>query len=88
VEKYKDHIPVLIDDIISTARTMIETIMHLKTAGMKSPVCIGVHAVFAGNSYEDLKNSGANRVITCNTIKHESNAIDISGMVINVFKNK
>jgi len=88
VEKYKDHIPVLIDDIISTARTMIETVEHLKKAGMKPSVCIGIHAVFAGNSYEGLKKSGVSRVITCNTIIHESNAIDISGIIINVLKNK
>ena len=53
VEKYKNHTPVLVDDIISTARTMIETVMHLKNAGMKPPVCIGVHAVFAGNAFEE-----------------------------------
>lgn len=81
VEKYKNHTPVLVDDIISTARTMIETTEHLKRAGMKPPVCIGVHAVFAGNSYEDLKKSGASRIITCNTIQHESNEIDISKLL-------
>lgn len=34
VENYKNHIPVLVDDIISSARTMIETVQHLKKAGM------------------------------------------------------
>jgi ribose-phosphate pyrophosphokinase len=34
VAKYKDFVPVLVDDIISTGRTMIETI-HLNNAGMK-----------------------------------------------------
>ncbi len=29
VSKWKDHTPVLVDDIISTARTMIETVSHL-----------------------------------------------------------
>jgi ribose-phosphate pyrophosphokinase len=29
VAKYKDFVPVLVDDIISTGRTMIETIGHL-----------------------------------------------------------
>ena len=86
VEKYKDHIPILVDDIISTARTMIKTVEQLKKAGMKPPVCIGVHAVFAGNSYEDLKKSGVGLVITCNTIKHESNAIDISKLISSIVK--
>lgn len=81
VEKYKNHTPVLVDDIISTARTMIETTEHLKRAGMKPPVCIGVHAIFAENSYEDLKKSGVSRIVTCNTIQHESNEIDISKLL-------
>ncbi len=78
LENYRDHLPVLVDDIISTAKTMIETIKHLKKEGMKGPVCIGVHAVFAGNSYEELMSSGAAMVITCNTIPHQTNKIDLS----------
>ncbi|WP_339903508.1 ribose-phosphate pyrophosphokinase [uncultured Cyclobacterium sp.] len=78
VAKYKDHTPVLVDDIISTARTMIETVGHLKKANMRPPVCVGVHAVFAGSAFQDLKNSGVQQIVTCNTIPHESNAIDLS----------
>lgn len=81
VEKFKNHIPVLVDDIISTARTMIETVRHLKNAGMKAPVCIGVHAVFAGNAFEELKKSGVDKIVTCNTIPHSSNEIDITELI-------
>jgi ribose-phosphate pyrophosphokinase len=82
IEKHKDFTPVLVDDIISTGRTMIETIKHLKTAGMKPPICVGVHAVFAGNAYQEILNSGAKEIITCNTIPHESNRIDISDLLL------
>lgn len=81
IEQYKNHTPVLIDDIISTARTMIETIKHLKNLHMPSPICIGVHAIFAGNAYEDLLKAGASKIVTCNTIKHPSNGIDLSELV-------
>tara|TARA_R110001592_G_scaffold64751_9_gene198915 strand:+ start:2098 stop:3009 length:912 start_codon:yes stop_codon:yes gene_type:complete len=81
VVKYKDYTPVLVDDIISTARTMIETVGHLKKAGMRPAVCIGVHAVFAGSAYADLKNSGVQQIVTCNTIPHESNQIDLSDIL-------
>lgn len=87
VDKYKNHTPVLVDDIISTARTMIETVGHLKNAGMNPPICIGVHAVFAGNAYNDLLGAGAQKVITCNTIPHESNGIDISGLFQSAFND-
>jgi ribose-phosphate pyrophosphokinase len=82
VEGYKNYTPVLVDDIISTARTMIETVGLFKKVGMKPPVCIGVHAVFAGNAYEDLRKSGVSQVVTCNTVLHESNAIDIGEIII------
>lgn len=78
VSKWRGHVPVLVDDIISTGGTMIETVEHLLQEGMQPPVCIGVHAVFAGDAYEALKASGAARVATCNTIPHESNAIDVA----------
>lgn len=77
----KDHTPVLVDDIISTGRTMIETVKHLLALKMKAPVCIGVHAVFAGNAFDEILNAGAARVITCNTIPHPSNQINISELL-------
>lgn len=86
IEKYKDATPVLVDDIISTARTMIETVGHLKKAGMKAPICIGIHAVFSGNAYQDLLDSGVKRIVTCNTISHPSNAIDLSDIIAREIK--
>ncbi len=82
---YKDHTPVLVDDIISTAPTMIETVSHLKTAKIGSVVCIGIHAVFAGEAYKNLLDAGAAKVITCNSIPHQSNGIDISGLFQSIF---
>ncbi|MBA2655308.1 MAG: ribose-phosphate pyrophosphokinase [Gammaproteobacteria bacterium] len=78
MEQYKNHTPVLVDDIISTARTMIETVKHLKNAKMKLPVCMGIHAIFSGNAYQDLLNAGVEKIITCNTVQHASNEIDLS----------
>ena len=71
--------PVLVDDIISTARTMMAAIRHLAGLGLAKPVCVGVHAVFAGTAYADLAAAGVARIVTSNTIAHESNAIDVSG---------
>lgn len=73
--------PVLVDDIISTAHTMMATVAHLHRAQLAPPVCIGVHAVFAGEAYQQLLASGVARVLTCNTIPHPSNAIDLSDLL-------
>lgn len=83
IEKHHNAIPVLIDDIISTGMTMIGAVKHLLSLKMRPPICIGVHAVFAGDAYQQLLASGVENIITCNTIQHCSNGIDISTNIIN-----
>ena len=78
---YTNHTPVLVDDIISTAQTMIEVVKHLQKAQMKAAVCVGIHAVFSNDAYEHLINAGVASIVTCNTIKHKSNRIDVSSVL-------
>ena len=75
---WRDRTPVLVDDIVSTARTMIVTIGHLRKAGLRPPVCLAVHGLFAGDAFQELLTAGAARVVTCNTVPHGSNAIDVT----------
>lgn len=88
IEKHRDAIPILVDDIISTGMTMMETIKHLHSLKMQPPICIGVHAVFAADAYQMLLSSGVEKIITCNTIPHVSNAIDISHDLIRLLMTK
>lgn len=81
IARWRDHTPVLVDDIVSTARTMIETVRHLKDAGLPPPVCIAVHGIFAGRAYGDLVDAGAARIVTTNTVPHESNVIDVTKLL-------
>ena len=57
--------------------TMIGTIKHLQSLKMPQPICIGVHAIFADNAYQKILATGVDKIITCNTIPHPSNGIDI-----------
>lgn len=82
IERWADRTPVLIDDIISSARTMIETVRQWTGAGLPPPVCLAVHGVFALQAYEALKDAGAARIVTTNSIPHPSNDIDISRILI------
>jgi ribose-phosphate pyrophosphokinase len=75
VSGHQGRTPVLVDDIISTARTMIETVHQLARAGMPPPVCVGVHGIFVPGAYEDLRAAGATRIVTCNTVVHDTNEI-------------
>ena len=87
VAQWRDHTPVLVDDIVSTARTMIETVGHLVAAGMKAPVCIAVHGVFADDACNDLRRAGAGRVVTTNTIPHETNEIDVARLITDAIRS-
>lgn len=78
IGRFHGRTPVLVDDIISTARTMIAAVNHLKGAGMMPPVCIGVHPIFAGDALSELAAAGAARVVSSNTIAHFTNAIDVN----------
>lgn len=77
VDRWRDHTPVLVDDIISTGRTMIETVGHLRRAGLAPPVCVGVHGVFADAAVDALLSAGAERVVISNTIPRPTAVIDL-----------
>jgi ribose-phosphate pyrophosphokinase len=78
VERWAGHSPVLVDDIASTARTMIETVRHVRDCGLADPVCIAVHAIFAGDALNELRKAGAARVISTDTVVHETNRISVA----------
>jgi ribose-phosphate pyrophosphokinase len=69
--------PVLIDDILSTGRTMVAAIGRLREAGMAAPVCLAVHPILAGDAWRALHAAGAGRIVSCNTIIHPSNDVDV-----------
>lgn len=78
--RWRDRRPVLIDDIVSSGRTMIETARELATRGMAKPLCLAVHALFADESYAEL-NALAERVISTDTIAHPSNAVSVADLI-------
>lgn len=72
------HTPVLVDDIISSGHTMMVTARNLVAAGFSPPVCIGVHAVFSAGAYEEMQQAPIDWVVSCDTIEHPSNRIDLA----------
>lgn len=77
VSAWRDRQPVLVDDIISSARTMIQAVASVRRVGLPAPMCVGVHALFAADAYTELLDSGAERVVTCDTVPHASNGISV-----------
>jgi len=78
--------PVLVDDIVSSGRTMIEGARLLRAAGFAPPVCAVVHAVFAPGAYADLAGV-AGRVVSTDAIGHETNCIDVAALVAEGLKD-
>ncbi len=74
--------PVLVDDIASSGRTLIETVGHLLRLGTAAPVCVVVHGIFADGADAALLAAGAARVVSCNTIVHATNAIDVADVLL------
>jgi ribose-phosphate pyrophosphokinase len=75
-----DRTPVLVDDIISSGRTMLEAVRLLTARGWAPPICIAVHGLFADNSDVLVAQAGA-RVITSNSVPHPTNAIDVEKLL-------
>jgi ribose-phosphate pyrophosphokinase len=87
IERWHAHTPVLVDDIVSTARTMIETLRHLARIRSKPAVCIAVHGIFAGRAYQELREAGASRVVTANTVPHETNSLDVTNLLAGAIRD-
>ena len=81
IEQYRDFIPCVCDDIISTGMTMMETVKHLQLLNMPPPICIGIHALFNTETEQNIMRAGAEKIITCNTILHSTNQIDITNII-------
>ena len=75
------HTPVLIDDIVSTGKTLVEATRQLCAAGAAAPMCIAIHAVFADAVHDELVAAGARGIITCDTIPHATNAICVADAI-------
>jgi ribose-phosphate pyrophosphokinase len=75
---WNGHTPVVIDDIVSTGRTMIEATRQLRAAGSAPPMCVAIHAVFADALADSLIEAGARGIVTCDTIPHTTNRICIA----------
>jgi len=82
----RGHTPVLLDDIVASGHSMAGAVRLLRGEGLEAPVCIGVHALFTAGAGPLLAEAGAARVVTCNTVGHPSNAIDLTPLVADAVK--
>jgi len=77
---------VIVDDMISTGRTVIKASQQLLESGAKEVNVIATHGLFSGSAIEDLERSGITSISVTNSLKqtHTSELIrtvDISNFV-------
>lgn len=73
--------PVLLDDIGSSGQTLVAALQVLRQAGLASPLCIVVHALFSTEAQQAMLDAGAARVVSCDTVAHPTNAIAVAPLL-------
>ena len=73
--------PVLVDDVVASGTTLATAAQALREDGWPASVCLVVHAIFAEGAEAALREAGIGRVVTCNTIPHATNGIDVDGLL-------
>ena len=80
LSQWKGRIPVLVDDIVSSGRTMVEAARQLQAQGLAKPVCVVVHGLFADDAYQRLS-AIAEKVVSTDCVPHISNGISVAGLL-------
>jgi ribose-phosphate pyrophosphokinase len=82
MDAYRHHTPVVVDDVVSSAQTLIETVKRLVGAGLRAPVCVAVHALFTDMAEQALRDAGAAQIVTTTSVPHSTNMIDVVPLMI------
>ncbi|RMF06576.1 ribose-phosphate diphosphokinase [Candidatus Woesearchaeota archaeon] len=83
---FKNSSVVLVDDIISSGHTMMETVKEAKKHGAKKIYCMCVHAILADNADKKLKKLGIKGLVATNSVPSPYSRIDLSGTLAEELK--
>ncbi len=81
LSQWQGRTPVLVDDIASSGRTMVEAAKQLAQQGLAKPVCVVVHGLFADDAYERLS-AIAEKVVSTDCVPHISNNISVAELLV------
>jgi ribose-phosphate pyrophosphokinase len=77
--------PVLVDDVISSGRTMEVAAQQLGKSGFSRPICLAAHGILADDAHARLVAAGAFVVVT-NTIPGRAALLDIHPLFAELIK--
>lgn len=87
LDQYRGRTAVIIDDVIASGHTLLETLEALQKSGFERIDCAAVHGIFADGADEKLRQVGLRRLITSNSIPHWSNTVDLADALANPVKH-
>lgn len=78
---------ILLDDVISSGHTIQQAAIALRAAGCTQVDAACTHALFAAGATKALQQAGVSRIISCNSIPHTTNCIDLSPLLATAVRN-
>lgn len=79
---WKGRTILLVDDMISTGRTLIVVAEQLRAQGFTDIRALCVHALHDEDAAARMKEAGISTVLSCNTVVHPSNTVDIAEFLL------
>lgn len=84
---------IILDDVISTGGTIIESARVLKQKGTKKVIVCATHGVFAGDAYKNLEKSEIDEIIVTDSIPQKSaskkiEVVSVSNLIASCLKDE
>ncbi|MEW6329148.1 MAG: ribose-phosphate diphosphokinase, partial [Candidatus Micrarchaeota archaeon] len=68
---------IIIDDMVASGGTMLKAARACRKLGAGTIVCCATHGLFLGDAHKKLLREGAKKVISSNTIPHETSRVSV-----------
>ena len=84
---WRERTPVLVDDIASSGRTLMQAARGIAAQGLPRPECVVVHALFADDAWTELAPLFS-RITSTDAVPHPSNRIALAHLVASALKSR
>lgn len=78
---------VLVDDIVSTGKTLVEAISRLKAQGVSRIDALTTHALLVEDALNKLRQAGLSELISTNTVPNQCACVSIAPLIAKALKS-